>query len=532
VKFENLSMSTLRSRQGQPHEFAGPAVDPRATTIGIVHFGIGAFHRSHQAVYTEDAAAAAEEARWGILGVTGRAETVVEQLRPQDCLYGVLTKGATTTSLRIVGAVVEVAWPGRDSERVVEVLADPETHIATLTITEKGYLRDADGRIDLDLPAVRHDLALVEGELADSGGPDGTGTAGGPGSPLSGAWSAGGDSSMSRSPIGLLVRGLARRYRSNGAPFTVLPCDNLVDNGIVTHRIVVSLVAAIRSASDRDGFLAWLEQAVTFPSTMVDRITPAVTDADRVEAGKLSGLHDEALVVAEPFSQWVIEDRFAGPRPAWEKVGAILTDDVLPYERVKLRVLNATHSLLAYLGALKGLDTIAEAVADPALLRTVREVLDHDILPTLAPAPGLNLESYRDTVLERFANTALAHTTRQVAMDGSQKLPNRLLGTVVDRLAAGHVPAGLALAVAAWIAYLASTLAENGPVLDDPLADRLAAVVGSADAIETSAEGLVARVLALREIFPAEIADSGAFQAAIVAQFPRVRHLTAAPPLD
>ena len=484
----------------------GPEIDTSAITIGIVHFGIGAFHRSHQAVYTEDAAALAAETGWGILGVTGRTDTVVAQLRPQDCLYGVLQKGEHDTSLRIVGSVREVAWPGHDSERVTAVLAAPSTHIATLTITEKGYLRTATGAIDLTLPLVRDDLALVAAELA--------------GHPVTAA---------SRTPIGLLLRGLARRSVTSRAPFTVLPCDNIVHNGQVARGVLMSLAEALDGGADRGRFLAWLDDSVSFASTMVDRIAPAVTDADRAEAMRLTGLRDDALVVAEPFSQWVIEDAFAGPRPAWERVGAIITDDVMPYESVKLRILNATHLLLAYLGALKGIDTIAEVVADGELLAVARDVLDRDILPTLEPAPGMPLEEYRDEVLTRFANPALAHTTRQVAMDGSLKLPVRILGTVADRLAADQVPAGLALVIAAWISYLVSTTRSGGPVLDDPLAGQLQAAVRAPGSLESDDADLVDRILALDAIFPAHIAGSLGFRAAIIDQLPRVRALVAVP---
>jgi len=510
VSLQRLSIETLRAPGFPGGRVTAPRVDPGATSIGIVHFGIGAFHRSHQAVFTEDAAAATGETGWGILGVTGRTDAVVQQLRPQDCLYGVLDRGATATTLRLIASVRDVAWPGRDSERVAETLASPTTHIATLTITEKGYLRAPGGAIDLDLPAVQHDLAVIERELAGEG-----------------------DLPMSQTPIGLLVRGLARRFRRGGAPFTVLPCDNLVGNGAITQTLVTSLIAAIGRAGGadarkaRDDMLVWLGASVTFPSTMVDRITPATTKADREEAFALLGAWDEALVVAEPFTQWVIEDRFAGPRPAWEKAGAILTDDVTPYERVKLRVLNATHSLLAYTGALEGYRTIAEALGDTALYELVRRVIDDDILPTLEAPAELDLAQYRDSVLERFANPNIAHTTLQIAMDGSQKLPNRVLGTVVDRLEAGHTPLGLALVVAAWITFIASTLAQGGPVLDDPLAELLQTVVASADAVSVDPTGLVARVLAMGEVFPPQLRDSAAFRDAIVSQFTTVQNLTA-----
>ncbi|WP_241977994.1 mannitol dehydrogenase family protein [Cryobacterium sp. TMS1-13-1] len=496
---ERLSLETLRG--GHPVGTTGPRVAPGALTIGIVHFGIGAFHRAHQAVFTEDAAAASGDTRWGILGVTGRADSVVRQLQPQDCLYGVLQKGAEATSLRIVGTVRDVAWPARDSEKVVATLARATTHIATLTITEKGYLRAGDG-IDLGLAVVQQDLALIERELLGEC-----------------------DLPASKSPIGLLVRGLARRFRGGAEPFTVLSCDNLVNNGALTRALVFSLVEALAPGAGRDELQAWLAASVSFPSSMVDRIAPATTAADRAEALGLLGLRDEALVVAEPFTQWVIEDDFAGPRPAWEEAGAILTTDVTPYERAKLRILNATHTQLAYLGALKGHATIAQAIADPALRAVARSTIDADILPTLDVPFGLNLEEYRDSVLERFTNPNLPHTTLQVGMDGSQKLPTRILGTAWDRLNAGHRPAGLALTVAAWITFVASTLQTDGPTLDDPLATRLQQAVASVDAAVTEPAALVDRFFALAEVFPPEVSASTEFRAAVVDQLGEVQRL-------
>jgi fructuronate reductase len=431
--------------------------------------------------------------------VTGRSDSVVQQLRPQYCLYGVLERGADATQLRLVASVRDVAWPGRDSERVVEALASPTVHIATLTITEKGYLRAADGGIDLGRGAVQHDLDLIGRELAGEA-----------------------DLGASNTPIGLLVRGLARRFRRGGLPFTVVPCDNLVDNGPTTRRLVRSLVDALDNAN---GFGDWLEASVTFPSTMVDRIAPATTENDRDTAADLLGLRDEALVVAEPFKQWVIEDNFAGPRPAWEKAGAILTTDVAAYERVKLRILNGTHSMLAYLGALKGHETIAATVTDAPLREAVLRVLNADILPTIEAPEGIDLEEYRDSVLGRFANPSLAHTTRQVGMDGSQKLPFRWLATAADRLAAGELPEGLAFALAAWITYIASTSDAAGPVLDDPLAPRLQAAVGTSADLAADPAAAVDRVFAIDEVFSERVRASAAFRAAVVAALPEVRAL-------
>lgn len=467
-----------------------PAVDPGAVGIGIVHLGLGAFHRAHQAVFTEDAAAATGELGWGILGVTQRSARVVEQLAPQDGLYGVLTKGTDETSLRLVGPLRGVSFPGTDTARVLEAIAAPTTHVVTLTVTEKGYRRAADGGPDLADPDLAADLDSLAAELRG-------------GSP---------EVPPARSPLGLLLRGLATRRQRDSGPLTVVCCDNLAENGAVLARLVG---ATLDTVPGGDALRAWIESSVRFPGTMVDRIVPATTDAHRDEARALLGLSDAGLVVGEPFTQWVIEDAFAGPRPAWERAGATLTGDVAPYERAKLRVLNASHSTLAYLGVLRGYATIAQAVADPDLSAAVRALVDDDVLPTLVAPDGLDLPAYRDDVLARFANPNTGHTTVQVAMDGSQKLPQRLLGTVRDRLAAGSVPTAAATTVAAWIAYVRATTQGELEVdgrriaLDDPLAPALAAA--AAGPLDTLAD----RMLDVRAVFGEDLRDSTAFRSAV-----------------
>lgn len=494
-----LSAATWRERTaaGLPDGVRGPAVDPRALTVGQVHLGIGAFHRAHQAVCTEDAAAATGETGWGLLGVTQRSPRVAEQLAPQDGLYGVLTTGAQESTLRVVGSVRDVAFPGRDTPRVLDALAAPTTHVVSLTVTEKGYRRAAGGGLDVTADDVAADLAAARDELR------------GPSSAAAGT------------PIGLLVRGLVRRHRAGGAPLTVVCCDNLTDNGAVLAGLVRQALAAVPGADD---VAAWVAASVRFPSTMVDRIVPATTDAHRAEAAGLLGLHDAALVVGEPFFQWVVEDDFAGPRPAWERAGATLTHDVAPFERAKLRILNATHSTLAYHGALRGHATLAEAVADPHLETLARALVDDDVLPTLVAPDGTDLGAYREEVLHRFANPRTGHTTVQVAMDGSQKLPVRLLGTVADRLAAGAVPVAAAHAVAGWVAYVratstgALTVGGRQVALDDPLAPRLAEAAAGPDP--------VAGLFALREVVPEDVASSTAFRAEVTAA---LRDLTPLP---
>ncbi|HWC24204.1 MAG TPA: mannitol dehydrogenase family protein [Flexivirga sp.] len=446
---ERLTLSTLGAIAGDA--VTGPRLDPRSLSIGLVHLGIGAFHRAHQAVYTELAAAATGDDRWGEFAVTGRSATVVQQLQPQDGLYGVLTKSSERSTLHVVGGVRTIVNGGGDTAATLAAIADPAVRVVTLTITEKGY--------------------------------------------------------RTGSSLGVLATGLAARFRAGAEPISVVSCDNLSGNGEQLRRLVQEHADAAGPAD----FVTWLRQCVAFPSTMVDRIVPATTDRDRAEAEALLGLRDEGLVVAEPFGQWVIEDNFAADRPAWERAGATLAADVAPYEKAKLRMLNGTHSLLAYLGALHGYSTIAEAVADEQLYDAARALQREDAIPTLEAPPGTDLAAYGDQILERFGNPHLRHTTIQVAMDGSQKLPIRLLDTARDRLRAGAVPHHCALAVAAWIVYVHRGQDRLGREL--PLNDPLAPVLREHAA--GSEEGLVDRMFGLREVFDEEIAGQDAFREAV-----------------
>ncbi|GAA3589280.1 mannitol dehydrogenase family protein [Kribbella ginsengisoli] len=419
-----------------------PVVEP--SKIGIVHLGLGAFHRAHQAVFTEEAAILTGETGWGISGISQRSAAVREQLAPQDGLYSVLTRGLGDPSIRVIGSIREVLTAPEDPEAVVARIADPAVSVVTLTVTEKGYRAAVQGGLDLTDPEIQADLA----------------------------------GRAPRTVVGQLAAGLVRRAQTGAGPLTVLSCDNLVANGPFLRRLMEDYAAAL---PDGKSLIDELEVA-RFPASMVDRIVPATTDADREEAAGLLGVRDEAVVVAEPFLQWVIEDDFAGPRPGWEKAGAILTGDVAPWEQAKLRMLNATHSMLAYLGALRGYETIAEAVRDEQLAGLANELMTADVIPTLTPPEGLDLTAYGQSVLERFANPALKHRTAQVAMDGSVKLPVRLLGTIRDRLAANAEPRLAGLAVAAWMVYVAGGVDANGnPLkLDDPQANKLQATLADA----------------------------------------------------
>lgn len=477
-----LSMDSLATHS--PSGVQLPPARELAAETGILHLGIGAFHRAHQAVFTEDAAVLAQEPGWGICGVTQRSSTVADHLRPQDGLYGVLERGLDDPALRVVGQVREAIVAAEETHRLMERFAEPAVRVVTLTVTEKGYRRGLGGGLNLTDPVVQADLA--------------------------GSTGAGG---AARSTVGQLVRGIQARSHLSGAPLSILCCDNLTDNGEVLRALVTDFCAALPSA-EGDPLGQWIEANVSFPSSMVDRIVPATTDADRADARRLLGLTDEALVVAEPFRQWVIEDDFRAGRPSWERAGADLVDSVRPFEQAKLRVLNCTHSLLAYLGALRGHESIADAVADPDLEHAARQLIAVDVLPTLTQPPGLDLTAYGQEVMQRFANPALRHRTLQVAMDGSQKLPMRLLGTIRDRLAAGETPHWAGLTLAGWMVFVATGRDRSGRTLplEDPLADRLRAAVAGAE----SADGIVDGLLGVEEVFGPDLRDSAELRAALV----------------
>ncbi len=451
-----------------------PRIDPRGLKVGIVHLGIGAFQRAHQAVFTEDAVAAAG-GDWGICGVTQRSPGVVEQLGPQDGLYSVTARDRDGAMTRVIGAVRELRWVGRDAAEVLDRIAAPTTAVVSLTVTEKGYRQDpATGRLNRRDPDIAADLA-------DGG---------------------------TRTVLGQLAAGLRHRRHANGAPLTIVSCDNLPGNGR-------RLAGLMHEFTEGDALQRWIEQSVAFPSTMVDRIVPATTAPDRAEIAGALGVADEGAVVTEPFAQWVIEDAFAAARPAWERGGAIVTDDVRPYEEIKLRLLNGTHSTIAYLGALAGYDLIADAV-DPAgpFSGVLRALMAQDAAPTVTVPDGFNLAAYQDEVLERFANPALRYTTLQVASDGSQKLPQRLLAAALDRRRAGAEPGMAALGVAAWMRFVSAHRSDGGDDLpvDDPLADTISERLGG----RSAPPQVVDRLLSLREIFTPELASDDVWRDLLV----------------
>ena len=475
-----------------PSSVRQPAYDQTASGIGIVHLGIGAFHRAHQAVYTDDVLAL-PGGDWGICGVSLRQRTVQDQLDPQDGLYCVVERDGRGDLCRVIGAVKETLFAPDDPATLVARMADPATRIVSLTVTEKGYCHDpASGKLNLNDPGIAQDLST----------PDRPSTA-----------------------IGFVAAALNLRRLAGERPFTVMTCDNLPHNG----RMLAGLVAAY--AAELDPALAdWVRAEVAFPCTMVDRIVPATTEEGLEALAKQIGLRDEAAVICEPFRQWVIEDNFTLGRPAWETAGAQMVEDVGPFEDMKLRLLNGSHSMLAYLGYLAGYGTIADTMANPAFARLVRRYMDEEASPTLALPPGVDLTSYKDQLIERFRNPALKHRTWQIAMDGSQKLPQRLLSVVRQRIAQGGSFELAALAVAAWMRYVTGEDEQGGAIdVRDPLAGRLASLATEA---KRDVESLVGSYLAVNEVFGEDLPKAESFSTAVKLSLQRLYRLGAKQAVD
>jgi fructuronate reductase len=469
-----------------PAGIATPAYDRTTLTTGIIHLGLGAFQRAHQAVYTD--ALLASDPRWGILGVSLRSPETRDALAPQDGLYCLATMDGRGTSHRIIGALTGTVVAPEDPAALVARLADPALRIVSTTVTEKGYSHDpATGALREDDPDIRHDLIHI-------------------GRP--------------RTTLGTIVAGLKRRKALGLAPFTVLACDNLPANGRTLRGLVIGFAELLDVELGK-----WVAGEVRFPSTMVDRIVPATTEEDRASVAAALGLTDAWPVVAEPFSQWVIEDDFGLERPAWDQAGARFVQDVAPYELMKLRLLNGAHSTLAYLGYLMGRETVSAAMQETGIARLLEAMMRDEVTPTLPALGGIDLSSYRASLLERFRNPTLKHRTWQIAMDGSQKLPQRLLGTIRDRLAKGQPIDRLALGVAGWMRYVIG-IDEMGETIDvrDPLAPRLRAI---ADETGPVAARLAPALFALREVFGTDLPADPRFAAAVEAALDRLLTLGA-----
>ncbi|HGN9370659.1 TPA: mannitol dehydrogenase family protein [Citrobacter pasteurii] len=447
-----------------------PQYDRQQLKTRIVHFGFGAFHRAHQALLT-DRVLNLQGGDWGICEISlFSGDRLMSQLREQDHLFTVLEKGAAGNQPIIVGAVNECLNAKLDSlAAIIEKFCEPQVAIVSLTITEKGYCIDpATGSLDIANPRIIHDLQV----------PD-----------------------EPHSAPGIIVEALHRRRQRGLQPFTVLSCDNIPDNGHVVKNAVLGM------AEKRSPELAnWIQEHVSFPGTMVDRIVPAATEESLNEIARELGVADPCAISCEPFIQWVIEDHFVSGRPQWETAGVQMVDDVLPWEQMKLRMLNGSHSFLAYLGYLAGFQHISDCMQDSAFREAAHRLMLSEQAPTLR-ITNVDLDQYADSLLERFANPALKHKTWQIAMDGSQKLPQRMLDGIRVHLARQSEWPLLALGIAGWMRYV-SGIDDSGAMIDirDPMSDKIRTIVEQSTESER-----VSALLSLHEIFATDLAQNPQF---------------------
>ncbi|MDM8348941.1 mannitol dehydrogenase family protein [Pseudomonas sp. sp1636] len=451
-----------------------PAYRADTTQQGIAHIGVGGFHRAHQAAYTEALMNRGEALDWSICGVglRGADRAMRDALVGQDYLYTLVELGDDAgNAVQVIGAISGMLLAEDSPQALIDKLADPAIRIVSLTITEGGYcMDDSSGEFLAELPDIQHDLAHPEAP---------------------------------RSVFGFLCAALARRRAAGTPAFTLMSCDNLPHNGRVTRKALLSFA----NLADPE-LAAWIQANVSFPNAMVDRITPMTSDAHRQQLAERHGIEDAWPVVCEPFAQWVLEDKFVNGRPAWEKVGVQFTDDVTPYEEMKIKLLNGSHLALTYLGFLKGYRFVHEAMNDRLLRRFVRTFMDQDVTPQLAPVPGIDLELYKDTLIERFCNQAIADQLERICSDGSSKLPKFIVPTLNRLIEGGCALERGALVVAAWALYLKG-VDENGEQyrIVDPRAEHCQALIDDD-------QQLTARVLGEETIFGGALAASPAFVAA------------------
>lgn len=460
---------------------ARPSWDHSRLESRIVHLGCGAFHRAHQALYTHHLLESTDS-DWGICEVNlmpGNDRVLIENLKKQQLLYTVAEKGAESTELKIIGSMKEALHPEIDGcEGILNAMARPQTAIVSLTVTEKGYCADAaSGQLDLNNPLIKHDLE---------------------------------NPTAPKSAIGYIVEALRLRREKGLKAFTVMSCDNVRENGHVAKVAVLGLAQA------RDPQLAaWIEENVTFPCTMVDRIVPAATPETLQEIADQLGVYDPCAIACEPFRQWVIEDNFVNGRPDWDKVGAQFVADVVPFEMMKLRMLNGSHSFLAYLGYLGGYETIADTMTNPAYRKAAFALMMQEQAPTLSMPEGTDLNAYATLLIERFSNPSLRHRTWQIAMDGSQKLPQRLLDPVRLHLQNGGSWRHLALGVAGWMRYTQG-VDEQGNAIDvvDPM-------LAEFQKINAQCQGAdrVKALLGLSGIFADDLPQNADFVGAVTAAY-------------
>ncbi|MCP2121272.1 UNVERIFIED_ORG: mannitol-1-phosphate/altronate dehydrogenase [Pantoea agglomerans] len=473
-------MKTIASTS-LPARVQQPRYDRQQLRSRIVHFGFGAFHRAHQALLT-NRVLNEKGGDWGICEISlFSGDVLMSQLRAQDHLFTVLEKGAEGNQAIVVGAVHECLNAKLDSlAAIIEKFCEPQVAIVSLTITEKGYCIDpATGKLDMHNTRILHDLE---------------------------------NPTEPHSAPGILVEALHRRRERGLPPFTVLSCDNIPDNGHVVKNAVLGM-AQKRSAE----LAGWIDAHVSFPGTMVDRIVPAATETSLAEITQELGVEDPCAISCEPFIQWVVEDNFVAGRPEWETAGVQMVKDVLPWEQMKLRMLNGSHSFLAYLGYLAGYAHINECMEDANFREAARRVMLNEQAPTLR-ITDVDLTAYADSLIDRFANPALQHRTWQIAMDGSQKLPQRMLDGIRVHLERKSAWPLLALGVAGWIRYVSGT-DERGDAIDvrDPLSDKIQSLVKASSEAER-----VNALLTLSEVFGQDLPHNSVFVDAVNEAYQRL----------
>jgi fructuronate reductase len=473
IDIPGLQPALLQQLQGK---LKLPAYDPSATGIGIVHIGPGAFFRAHQAWYTDLALKYGGD--WGISVVSMRSNDLVKALTPQQGLYSLVLLDKKT-EYQVVGSIRELLVAAEQYEQVLQRLAAPTSFYVTLTITEKGYCLNTLGELDLTHADIQHDLET---------------------------------NIKARSAIGLLVQALALRFAANVPPFVVLSCDNLTDNG---HKLRNALLTFARQK--QPALANWLEQQLLCPCTMVDSITPATDEMLPKQLAAELGYQDNWPIKREKFCQWVIEDILPAHRPAWHQVGVTYTQDVKAFEKAKLRLLNAPHSALAYLGSLCGLETVFDTMQQTQLRNFVQKLAQEEIIGSFHAPAELNPAEYSADIFQRFDNPAIRHLLAQIAWDGSQKLPMRVFPIIQDNLASGRSIRLLSLVVASWMLFIRLRYQQQpDTALVDPLA---ATLLHCAATCTGEAQTDTALFLALGQVFPPALQQSDAFKAELTAAY-------------
>lgn len=462
------ALTRVPDAQSNPTVASFPMYDRTALGCGIVHMSVGGFHRAHQARYL-DAYLATHAEDWMIHGVgcLDSDASLIDAMRSQDNLYSLIERSGTEDTLRVIGSIGTFTHAPTQTDAVVTAIADDTTRIVSLTITEKGYCYDNVGNLDPAHPMIAAELA--------GGAP--------------------------RTAIGLLFRGLEQRMERGGTPVTVMSCDNLPGNGHVTERVLLQYADALRPA-----VADWIRANVSFPNGMVDRITPAPNAGTVALARDAFDVEDPAAVACESYLQWILEDTFINGRPALETVGVQFVDDVTPYEKMKVRLLNGSHSALAYLSYLMGYREVDAAMADPLIRTFVERYMDLDVTPSVPDVPGVDLADYKRTLVARFSNPAISDQVQRLAMDGSQKIPNAIVPPLAHQRATDGSIDHLAFAIAAWYRYLRG-VDETGAAIEltDPLAGSLTALAQQAPQDPTA-------FLRTSEIF-GDVADDGVITA-------------------